>query len=389
VAPPTTPSASLGSIIKALTGESARIVGDRLVGHRAGLARTPHTISRSFLERVLAVPAGAIEQVTILDEHHGTTTRARLALTYRRTGMGPPTVFVKLTPTALVERLFHNLMGLGEREVMVFRQLGALRPVRPAVYAAEWDAARGRSLIVMEDLTTEGDGFGDLLDPVSPDQAERVVLALASVHRPFWGTSRFATDLSWLAVPTNRSLYLGPAISDRLLRRGSPLADEVVPAHTRRAASLLVDRSADITAAWRALPSTVLHGDTHRGNIHVHHDRVRLFDWQVSSRGPAEQDLSYFLVTSMEPADRAACELDLLDVYRAALRAGGGPSLDPQAMWLRYRATASRAYVAAMVTATFGARLQAGDIPRVGLQRAAQAMDELDTFAALRELIGG
>ena len=31
--------------------------------------------------------------------------------------------------------------------------------------------------------------------------------------------------------------------------------------------------------------------------------------------------------------------------------------------------------------------VQAGDIPRVGLQRAAQAMDELDTFAALRALI--
>jgi aminoglycoside phosphotransferase (APT) family kinase protein len=361
------------------------------VGDRAGLARTPRTISRSFLERVLVVPTGGIEQVSVVDEHHGTTARARLALAYRRPDMGPPTVFVKVTPTALIERLFHNVMGLGEREVKVFRQLDALRPVRPAIYGAEWDGARGRSLLVMEDLAPDGEGFGDLLDPVSPDQAERVVRALAVVHRPYWETPRFATDLSWLCSPTNRSLHLGPAISDRLLRRGSPLADEIVPAHTRRAASVLVDRSAEITAAWRALPSTVLHGDTHRGNIHLHRDgeRVRLFDWQVSGRGPAEQDLAYFLVTSMTPADRAASELDLLSVYRSALAAGGGPTLDPQEMWLRYRATASRAYVAAMVTATFGARLQAGDIPRVGLQRAAQAMDELDTFAAVRELIDG
>jgi hypothetical protein len=379
---------TLLAFARAAAHETARAAADALVADRGGLPRRPASVDPTFLEHALDLPAGEITDVEVIDEHCGTTTRARLRLAYRtHDQMRPATVFVKATPTRLIERLFHNTMGLGEREVAVYRQLRELRPVMPAVYAAEWDRARGRSLIVMEDLGERGDGFGDLVAPVSPDVADQVVRALAAIHRQFFGSRRFDTDLVWLGAPQNRSLVLGPILSKAVLPGRSALTDEIVPDAIRRRATMLVTHSQQVADAWQRLPATLLHGDAHRGNLFIGADGVRFFDWQVASRGPAEQDLAYFLVTSLEPAVRATHEHALLSIYRDVMTAGGGPTIDPDRQWLVYRAMASRAYVAAVVTASFGARLQAGDIPRAGLERAVRAVDDLDTFSALAAIV--
>ena len=94
---------------------------------------------------------------------------------------------------------------------------------------------------------------------------------------------------------------------------------------------------------------------------------------------------AYTLVTSMTTADRQAHQRELLDTYRKALAASGGPDLEPEHLWRRYRQAGAYAYVAATVTAGLGG-MQAADIALAGLQRAVAALNDLETVAALREV---
>ncbi|KMO84790.1 hypothetical protein MCHUDSM44219_00294 [Mycolicibacterium chubuense] len=93
--------------------------------------------------------------------------------------------------------------------------------------------------------------------------------------------------------------------------------------------------------------------------------------------------LAYTLVTGMAPEDRRNAERDLLDLYRRALAAGGGPDLDRDDLWERYRQGALYPYVAALTTAGLGG-MQAEDVAMRGLEHALAALEDLDTVAALR-----
>jgi hypothetical protein len=110
-----------------------------------------------------------------------------------------------------------------------------------------------------------------------------------------------------------------------------------------------------------------------------------LLDWQAVRRGHPSRELAYTVVTSMTPADRRACQRDLIDVYRRALAAAGGPDLDPDDLWHRCRHAALYAYVAALITAGVGG-MQEDDIAREGLGRGVTALQDLDTVALLKAL---
>ncbi|NLE79564.1 MAG: phosphotransferase, partial [Rhodococcus sp.] len=129
-------------------------------------------------------------------------------------------------------------------------------------------------------------------------------------------------------------------------------------------------------------PYTVMHGDAHPGNVYFRNGEAGLLDWQAVRRGHPGRELAYTLVTSMTPVDRRATQDDLLDVYRNALAAHGGPELDRDELWNRYRQGALYAYVAALITAGMGG-MQAEDIALAGLRRAVAALEDLDTVALL------
>lgn len=84
--------------------------------------------------------------------------------------------------------------------------------------------------------------------------------------------------------------------------------------------------------------------------------------------------------------DRQATERDLLDRYRHALAAAGGPALDADELWERYRLGALYAYTAAVITAGVGG-MQTEDIALEGTRRAVAALADLDTVALLKKLL--
>jgi aminoglycoside phosphotransferase (APT) family kinase protein len=130
-------------------------------------------------------------------------------------------------------------------------------------------------------------------------------------------------------------------------------------------------------------PHTVLHGDGHPGNVFFRNGRAGLLDWQVVKRGHASRDLAYSLIIGMTTDERCANQRELLDIYRAALAAGGGPELDREDLWNRYREAAVQPFMATLATAGLGG-MQSEEVAHEGLERSLNALDDLDTVALLR-----
>ena len=157
-------------------------------------------------------------------------------------------------------------------------------------------------------------------------------------------------------------------------RTSIPVEDGRFIIDNYRAVAKLIDRQ----------PNTVMHGDAHPGNVYFRNGEAGLLDWQAVRRGHPGRELAYTLITSMTTADRQACERDLLAIYRHALAAGGGPELDPDELWLRYRQGSLYAYVAPLITAGMGG-MQDESIALEGVRRGVAALTDLETVAALKE----
>ncbi|HEY9266191.1 MAG TPA: phosphotransferase, partial [Mycobacterium sp.] len=184
----------------------------------------------------------------------------------------------------------------------------------------------------------------------------------------------------WLyaASADSASLLTGPLLKTSSRRLGErtdlPLERGRFIDENYRAVAALIDRP----------PHTVMHGDAHPGNLYFRDGRAGLLDWQAVRRGHPSRELAYTLVTSMTAEDRQASQRELLDVYRRALAAGGGPELDRDELWDRYREGALYPYVAALITAGMGG-MQVEDIAMKGVERSLDALDDLDTVALLQK----
>ncbi len=246
-----------------------------------------------------------------------------------------------------------------------------------------FDSVTGRFVIVLEDLAAQACDFPDTLNPLTTDQASLIVELLARVHGTFWnrlpetsGTGRFG----WLdaASADKFTTLTGPLLKTSLRRFADrtdiPVGNGRFIAENYGAVARLIDEP----------PHTVMHGDAHPGNVYFRNGEAGLLDWQAVRRGHPGRELAYTLITSMTPADRQAHQRDLLDTYRGALAASGGPELDRDELWDRYCKGASYAYVASLITAGIGGMQDEG-IAIEGLKRGVAALDDLDTVALLEK----
>jgi Ser/Thr protein kinase RdoA (MazF antagonist) len=351
-----------------------RVATDAVLGSRAGLPRTVDGLDTDVLSGVMGT---TVRSVRVLGNDAGTSSRARLALT----GDGvPESAFVKLSAQTAATRLMGELGRLGHTEVRFYSQLAPELTGVPKAYGTAFDAWTGRYLLVLEDLPGSC-VFPDTLHPLSIDQASLLVELLAKLHATFW--HRLPPDgrgpLGWLYTPSGdvTSLLTGALMTTsmkRIAERSSiPVEKGRFIAENYRAVAALID----------APPHTVMHGDAHPGNVYFRDGEAGLLDWQAVRRGHPSRELAYTLVTSLTPEDRREAQRGLLDDYRRALAAAGGPELDRDELWLRFRQGALYAYVAPLITAGMGG-MQVEDIAMEGLRRGVEALDDLETVAALK-----
>ena len=345
-----------------------RIATDAAVGRMRALPRQIGDLDAVFLSGLLD---GRVDSVAVIGGDAGTSSRARLALT----GTDVPTsVFVKMPAETAATRLMDELGRLADTEVRFYRELAPQLHGVPVCHGATFDALTGRFVLVLEDLAVDRCEFPDTLHPLSADQAALIVEMLAHVHATFWER-----------VPAWTYSASGDATS---LLTGS-----LANASTRRLATrtdIPVDSGRFINDNYRAVaqlidkaPHTVMHGDAHPGNVYFRNGNAGLLDWQAVRRGHPSRELSYTLITSMTTEDRVAHQRELLDVYRTALAAGGGPELDGDELWRRYRQAALYAYIATVITAGMGG-MQDETIALAGLRRSVAALGDLDTVTTLK-----
>jgi hypothetical protein len=354
---------------------ASRVATDAAVGGRFGLPRTVEEIDAAVLTRVMET---TVRSVRLLSRDAGTSSRGRLVLTGRNV---PDSVFVKVAAKTAATRLIGELGRLGHTEVRFYRQLAPQVVGAPYAYGAAFDGWTGRYLVVLEDLLAESCEFPDTLHPLSADQASLIIELLADLHATFW--DRLPHDgrgpLGWLYTPSGdvTSLLTGPLMHSSIKR----LAERTtIPVEK---GSFIADNYRAVAAVIDTPPHTVMHGDAHPGNMYFRGGKAGLLDWQAVRRGHPSRELAYTLITSLTPEDRQASQRDLLDDYRRALRAAGGPELDRDDLWLRFRQAALYAYVAPLITAGMGG-MQVEDIAIEGLRRGVAALDDLETVAALK-----
>ena len=371
------------SRVKPLVGFAAhigrgfqRLATDAAAGKHRAFPRTVGDLSARSLSKIIGRTVTSVE---VLDGSAGTSSRSRLALT----GDGvPDTVFVKMSAETAATRMLGELANLGENEARFYRDLSSELSGVPTAYGSSFDTLTDRFVIVLEDLPTDSVEFFDTLRPIDPDRAGRVVEMLAHVHGTFWNRlpSGGKGALGWLtatsdehSLPITRPLM---RMSARRLadRTAIPIEDGRFVIENYPAAVRLIDQG----------PHTVLHGDSHPGNIFFRNGKAGLLDWQVVKRGDPTRDVAYSLIAGMATEERRTHQRELLDIYRAALAAHGGPEVAPDELWDRYRQAAVQPFMASLTTAGLGG-MQSEEIAFEGLRRAVAAFDDLDTVALLQK----
>ena len=337
---------------------------------------SPEEITPAWLTRALGHPVASVE---ILDQHAGTTGRARLHLSGAGAAL-PEHLFAKLPPGDPNQRLMVQATGMGRNEARFYAELAATLPLRlPRPWFGAWSEDGAAYAMLMEDLVAAGCTFPDLVAGPTLDFAERVVTALGRLHARFWDDPRFAAELSWIEPPARHEV--GPTLVARALE----LFAEELPPSCAELGRLYVAHTPEVHDAWEQGETTLLHGDAHLANLFADGEDAGFLDWGCIARGPGMRDISHFLTSSLPPATRRSQERALIERYRAAV---GECAPDFAEAWRRHRLHAAYTWVAASVTLAMGDEWQPFAYAREALARANAAVAELDSLGALREALG-
>ena len=243
--------------------------------------------------------------------------------------------------TDLVMRISGDTTG---REVDLVRR-GVLDRLPPTVLHAVLDAwydEDGRGVLVMRDL---GSSVLSWTSVVGRDQARTMLSAVADLHAAYLGSAPDGLTPLDVLVGLFEKERLRPYAAESLVQysyRGWEYWPEVAPGEVGdRVLALALDTS-PLVAAYRRMPSTLLHGDLATVNMALEPDRpgcLTLFDWGIAAAGPAELDLGRLLAGCAQlfgPIGRPESETIVarLDGLVALQREVAGPEYDEDAMRL-------------------------------------------------------
>jgi len=327
---------------------------------------------------------GHVTEATVVDRSSGTTGRARVTL--RGEAHLPGSVFVKLPPFDERQRALVDQTGMGVAEARFYRDLAPEVSVRvPGVWFADTDGHG--YVMVLEDLVASGCRFPSPDDADITKRAADIVEQLAALHAPFWESARFAPggDLEWLAARGAR----GGGGGRRFIKQAVDAIGDQLDESFHRIAELYLSRADEIVELWREGAGTLVHGDSHLGNLFVDvagGDRTGFLDWAVVCRAPGMRDVAYVLCNSIPISAREPIEHGLVERY-CELLAAEGVDLDARAAWDQYRLFAVYSWVAATSTAGMGSKWHPINVGLSATRRATAACAHLDSAGLIESLL--
>jgi len=258
----------------------------------------------------------------------------------------PRSMVAKLPKKA--NRVFGELLGVYEREIMFFREFGPTLPIRaPKMYYSEFDRDKGsekqeeilraldrlpkflgsaigvvgmfiaaakkrRYLLLIEYLQDMQPG--DQLLGLDPETCADVLRSVAPLHRKYWEAPEI-DDHFWL-LPLDIDARIRQGMFAKHRKRYAAMLGERVAEHL----NWLADHGESLMRTFVAqAPSTLLHCDLRLDNVVFGEGDCGFIDFQLVRKGPAAYDVAYFLTSAMREDAAAADEEAVLHAYHEAL----------------------------------------------------------------------
>lgn len=342
---------------------------------------TPEWLTAALAERHPGTEVGAVE---VLERDEVTNAHARLRVTYAHSTDAPEVLFCKLPPND-ARRAQIIATGMGHREARFYAELAPSLATRvPEAHVARTDDD-GRFVLLLEDLVTAGCEVSDGTWGIPVDSAAGAVEDLAALHVRFDDPARRAAEAPWVHVSRPTSDYAAGMLREGIDHHRDRLTDSFVDI-----AEIYIAHHDELQRLWHEGPHTVIHGDTHIGNLFLDDGRVGFLDWGIINVNTPMRDISYLLTMAMSIDDRRAHERDLLRFYLDLRRAAGATEITFDEAWWAHRIHASYNVTASCQVVRFPENIseQRRVFADHFLERAQASLDDLEARAALREAAG-
>ena len=253
---------------------------------------------------------GRARAIEVVDAHSGTTGRARLRVDWDESADLPTALFAKLRPTDPVSQAMVLETGMGRREATFYARLAREVPVRvPRPLLAEWSEDGSSYLMLLEDLADSGCSFPHTGASETLAWSESLVSGLARLHARYWNSPRFRDDLAWIETPMRNDW------GRVLMQMGMDQFRDQMPEYWVALVDLYLQDADGFSALLEVGVPTLIHGDSHLGNLFVDRGEIGWLDWACFSRAPGMRDVAYFLTNSLDSDFRRAHEHALLERY--------------------------------------------------------------------------
>ncbi|OCK82448.1 hypothetical protein K432DRAFT_221062 [Lepidopterella palustris CBS 459.81] len=329
------------------------------------VVHTMDQVTDEFLTEALgsSVPGAKVVSSSIVGGHEGMTSRHKWRLVWNEAGTAaglPTAIFFKATPDNAHLREMLSLLHMAELESNVYNQLSVdLEPsgLIPKCYYARAYLG-GRFLIILEDLEARAVPVKVhwMADTTTIPYARQVAIAQAKIHAKYWNSPRFDGDMVWVRPRQRRfgELWLRKFFT-RNRKMFLESADGKGCSNYVRELIEMWDRECvKVYAYWDAKPPTILHGDSHMGNVLEYADGTAgYYDWQCLFRGYGYRDLSYFLMSALTVDDCKKHEREIFDLYTDTL-AQEGVEVEREEAWLDYCLLSLERFDSAMTSLSNG-----------------------------------
>ncbi|KAI0595021.1 kinase-like domain-containing protein [Biscogniauxia sp. FL1348] len=214
-------------------------------------------------------------------------------------------------------------VSLAQREADFFTKIAPL--IKNMGYPKGWwgGTSKEQGIAIMSDLVREGCTFAPEVASYPVEKVLDGAAQIAGLHAQFWGKSE--ADYPWIWNNYD------PAMTFMVSQW-----DKVAPEVGRiRMPEYLMDGPRIIKALEKYYTKrnpkfrTLLHGDTHIGNIYFDAEgHTRFLDWSAFHFASCFHDLVYFMTALLTIEDRRKHEMEVLDHYLKTLHECGGPKFD-------------------------------------------------------------
>ncbi|MEM1114417.1 MAG: phosphotransferase [Pseudomonadota bacterium] len=372
---------------------AARLAADALdpgrLPYKADHVMRPEILSRLINEGSLGVLRGPVELSAVEQQAVPSVSSncQNLVLTVEQAedvGL-PRSLFVKVPMTSALTRWFFSIILSWRLESEFFRHVARDLPLRtPVTYATAWRG--GRFYLIQENLREDPAVrlFTNLDMPAGPElvTVHRVLDTFARLHALHYGLP--AADRAAI-LPLDYHPFLSPRLGvvSRSLNlmalapcmRNCPGA---IPSPIEGSYRRTIDNWQALLDHWFEGPLSLLHGDSHLGNVFISGESMGLLDWQAAHWGKGIRDVQYFLINALPAQTLAAHEQDLVRYY-VERRAVHGQAIDGEQAWQEYRSFTFHTLMTIVVAIGFGALNGEQDaLMREILTRAVAAVERVD-----------